>query len=148
MRKILAGRSPPNALKAMAPVQVRRHPPDYTDTAAFNGIHAIMCRHGGPAAGGLDDIGEVLARAGRPIIQVCDIQTSVVQTRGPARRRVGAGATSVWSTRPRPAWKALQRLSDDTNVQPLYRLWWRVSDVAEDGGRIGIGMRPPSPRWL
>ncbi len=74
----------------------RAAPPGYTDTAALNDIHAIMCRPGGPATGAFDDIGQVLARAGRPIIEVRDIQACVAETpAGLPEARIDAGTTSV-----------------------------------------------------
>jgi hypothetical protein len=74
----------------------RTGPPGYTDTAALNDIHAIICRRGSPSPGTLDDIAAVLARTGRPIIEVRDIEASVTETpAGLPEARVDAGTTSV-----------------------------------------------------
>jgi len=85
--------------RATAPSCVSRlgaGPPGYADTAALNDIHAIICRSGGPHPCALDDIGEVLARTGRPVIEIRDIQASVAETpAGRPEARIDAGTTSV-----------------------------------------------------
>ncbi|HEX9354067.1 MAG TPA: hypothetical protein VF933_09665 [Streptosporangiaceae bacterium] len=71
-------------------------PPGYTDTAALNDIHAILCRPGRPAADALDDIALVLARCGRPLIDVLDIQAGLTETpAGLPEARVDAGPATV-----------------------------------------------------
>jgi hypothetical protein len=74
----------------------RTGPPGYTDTAALNDIHAIICRRGGPAPSTVEDIAAVLARTGRPVVEVRDIEASVAETpAGLPEARVDAGTTSV-----------------------------------------------------
>ena len=71
-------------------------PPAYSDAAALNDIHAILCRPGGPAPDALDDIALVLARCGRPLIDVLDIHTGLTETpTGLPEARVHAGATTI-----------------------------------------------------
>jgi hypothetical protein len=71
--------------------------PGYTDTAALNDIHAIVCsRRATPDASVVADVADVLAHAGRPVIEVRDIQASVADTpAGLPEARVDAGTTSV-----------------------------------------------------
>jgi hypothetical protein len=75
----------------------RAAPPGYTDTAALNDIHAIVCsRRDTPDASVVADVADVLARAGRPIMEVRDIQAAVADTpAGLPEARVDAGTTSV-----------------------------------------------------
>src|SRR6266487_2966390 len=74
-------------------------PPGYSDTAALNDIHAILCRPGGPDPSALDDIALVLARCGRPLIDVVDIQADVTETpTGLPEARVHAAATTPAET--------------------------------------------------
>ncbi len=69
---------------------------DYSDTAALNDIHAILCRHSGPDPAMLEDVALVLARCGRPVVEVRDIEAAVEQTpAGLPQARVAAGGTSV-----------------------------------------------------
>jgi hypothetical protein len=70
--------------------------PGYTDTAALNDIHAIFCRHGGWDPGTLEDVAQVLARCGRPVLAIRDIEAAVEQTpAGLPQVRVDAGGTTV-----------------------------------------------------
>jgi hypothetical protein len=70
--------------------------PGYSDTAAINDIHAIMCRHGGWNPDTLDDVALVLARCGRPVVDVRDIDATVEHPpAGLPRARVDAGGTSI-----------------------------------------------------
>jgi hypothetical protein len=75
----------------------RAAPPGYTDTAALNDIHAIVCsRRDTPDASVVADVADVLARAGRPVIEVRDIHAAVADTpAGLPEARVDAGTTSV-----------------------------------------------------
>ncbi len=68
----------------------------YTDTAALNDIHAILCRPGGRDPGALDDVALVLARSGRLVVDVRDIDAAVETTAaGLPEARVDAGGTKV-----------------------------------------------------
>ncbi len=68
----------------------------YTDTAALNDIHAILCRPGGWDPGTLDDVALVLARSGRLVVDVRDIDAAVETTAaGLPEARVDAGGTKV-----------------------------------------------------
>jgi hypothetical protein len=70
--------------------------PGYSDTAALNDIHAILCRRGGSDPGTLEDVALVLARCGRPVVAVRDIEAAVEETpAGLPQARVDAGGTSV-----------------------------------------------------
>ena len=70
--------------------------PGYTDTAALNDIHAIVCRRGGWDPATFDDVAQVLARCGRPVMAVRDIEAAVEQTpAGLPQARVDAGGTNV-----------------------------------------------------
>lgn len=70
--------------------------PGYTDTAALNDIHAILCRRSGWNPAMLEDVAQVLARRGRPVIAVRDIEAAVEQTpAGLPQARVDAGGTNV-----------------------------------------------------
>ncbi len=74
----------------------RADAPGFTDTAALNDIHAIMCRRGGWSADTAADIAEVLARAGRPVIDIRDIDAVAGQTpAGLPQARIDAGGTAV-----------------------------------------------------
>jgi hypothetical protein len=69
----------------------------YTDTAALNDIHAIMCRRpGGADPATFDDVAQVLARCGRPVMAVRDIDATAGHTSaGLPHARVDAGGTSI-----------------------------------------------------
>ena len=70
--------------------------PGYSDTAALNDIHAILCRRSGWDPAMLEDVAQVLARRGRPVVAVRDIEAAVEQTpAGLPQARVEAGGTSV-----------------------------------------------------
>ena len=70
--------------------------PGYTDTAALNDIHAIVCRPGGWTPDTLDDVAQVLARCGRPVIDVRDIDAATGLTpAGLPQARIDAGGTHV-----------------------------------------------------
>ncbi len=56
-----------------------RAPSGYTDTAALNDIHALLTT-GDPSEGALADIALVLARAGRPMATVRDIEITTTET--------------------------------------------------------------------
>ena len=56
-----------------------RAPSPYTDTAALNDIHAVLTT-GDPAGGALADISQILARTGRPIVPVRDIEITTTET--------------------------------------------------------------------
>ena len=56
-----------------------RPPTVYTDTAALNDIHALVTA-GDPGDGALADIAQILARTGRPMTPVRDIEISVTET--------------------------------------------------------------------
>ena len=57
---------------------IRRDPP-YTDTAALNDIRTLLTATG-PGEDTLTDIAAILARTGRPMIPVRDIETSTTET--------------------------------------------------------------------
>jgi len=70
--------------------------PAYTDTAAMNDIHAILCSRGTSDPDVLNDIALVLARAGRQVVQIRDIQAAVVENdAGLPEAHIDAGATKV-----------------------------------------------------
>lgn len=70
--------------------------PGYTDTAALNDIHAILCRRGGWDPDTLEDVAQVLARCGRPVVPIRDIEATVEQTpAGLPQARVNADGTTV-----------------------------------------------------
>jgi hypothetical protein len=70
--------------------------PGYTDTAALNDIHAILCCHSGWSPGTLEEVAEVLARCGRPVMAVRDIEAAAGQTpAGLPQARVDAGGTEA-----------------------------------------------------
>jgi hypothetical protein len=56
-----------------------RGPSGYSDTAALNDIHALLTAPD-PGTGALADIAVILARAGRPMVRVRDIEVSTVET--------------------------------------------------------------------
>jgi hypothetical protein len=56
-----------------------RAPSAYTDTHALNDIHALVTA-GDPGDGALADIAQILARTGRPMTPVRDIEISVTET--------------------------------------------------------------------
>ncbi len=67
-----------------------------SDTAALNDIHAILCRPGGWDPDTLDDVALVLARCGRPVADVRDIDATAGHTpAGLPQARVDAGGTSI-----------------------------------------------------
>jgi hypothetical protein len=73
-----------------------RAPSGYTDTAALNDIHALLTT-GDPGDGTLADIAVVLARTGRPMAAVRDIEVSATETvLGWPVACVQAGDTSVF----------------------------------------------------
>jgi hypothetical protein len=69
----------------------------YTDTAALNDIHAIMCRRpGGVDPATFDDVAQVLARCGRPVMALRDIDATAGHTpAGLPHARVDAGGTTI-----------------------------------------------------
>jgi hypothetical protein len=56
-----------------------RPPTAYTDTAALNDIHALI-NAGDPGDGALAGIAQILARTGRPMTPVRDIEISATET--------------------------------------------------------------------
>jgi hypothetical protein len=56
-----------------------RPPTAYTDAAALNDIHALITA-GDPGDGALADIAQILARTGRPMTPVRDIEISATET--------------------------------------------------------------------
>jgi hypothetical protein len=73
-----------------------RPPTAYTDTAALNDIHALVTA-GDPGDGALADIAQILARTGRPMTPVRDIEISATETAlGWPVACVRAGDTSVF----------------------------------------------------
>jgi hypothetical protein len=73
-----------------------RAPSGYTDTAALNDIHALLTT-GDPGDGTLADIAVVLARTGRLMAAVRDIEVSATETvLGWPVACVQAGDTSVF----------------------------------------------------
>ena len=56
-----------------------RAPSAYTDTAALNDVHTLLTT-GDPGDGTLADIAEILARTGRPMTPVRDIEISTTET--------------------------------------------------------------------
>ena len=74
---------------------IRRDPP-YTDTAALNDIHTLLTATG-PGEDTLADIAVILARTGRPMIPVRNIETSTTETAlGWPVACVDAGDTTVF----------------------------------------------------
>ncbi len=70
--------------------------PVYSDTAALNDIHAILCRRGGWDPATLEDIAQILMRCGRPVVAVRDIEAAVEETpAGLPQARVDAGGTNI-----------------------------------------------------
>jgi len=70
--------------------------PVYSDTAALNDIHAILCRRCGWDPATLDDIAQILTRRGRPVVAVRDIEAAVEETpAGLPQARVDAGGTNI-----------------------------------------------------
>lgn len=70
--------------------------PGYTDTAALNDIRAILCRRGGWDPDTLQDVAQILARSGRPVVPIRDIEAAVEQTpAGLPVARVNADGTTV-----------------------------------------------------
>jgi hypothetical protein len=69
--------------------------PGYTDAAALNDIHALLTSTSTASAGLLSDLGLILARAGRPLIQVRDIEITIADTPNgrPVARTISAGIT-------------------------------------------------------
>ncbi len=68
----------------------------YTDTEAVNDIHAILCRRGGLDPGMLEDVALVLARSGRLVVEVRDIEAAVAESAaGLPEARVDAGGTKL-----------------------------------------------------
>jgi hypothetical protein len=68
----------------------------YSDTAALNDIHAILCRRGGGDPATVGDLARVVARGGRPVVDVRDIDATVEHTpAGLPQARVDAGGTSI-----------------------------------------------------
>lgn len=73
-----------------------RAPSAYSDTAALNDIHAILCRRREWDPATLEDVAQVLARCGRPVVAVRDIEAAVEQTSaGLPQARVDADGTNV-----------------------------------------------------
>src|ERR1700683_2793644 len=76
---------------------VTRLRPGYSDTAALNDLHALLTTATGqtPAEELLADIGLILARAGRPLIPVRDIEITITDTPHgqPVAVTVSAGTT-------------------------------------------------------
>ena len=56
-----------------------RAPSRYTDTAALNDIHAVLIA-ADPGEGALGDIALILARTGRPMVAVRDIEITTIET--------------------------------------------------------------------
>jgi len=56
-----------------------RGPGGYSDTAAMNDIHALLTTPD-PSTGALADIALILARTGRPMVRVRDIEVSSIET--------------------------------------------------------------------
>jgi len=56
-----------------------RAPSAYTDTAALNDIHALLTT-GEPGDASLADIAQILARTGRPMVAVRDIEVTTLET--------------------------------------------------------------------
>jgi hypothetical protein len=77
---------------------LRRRPGrGYSDTAALNDIHAVLTRAIDPGAEALADIGQILARTGRPMIPARDIEVSVTESAlGWPVACADAGDTVVW----------------------------------------------------
>ena len=72
-----------------------RTTPGYTDAAALNDIHALLTSSDTAAAGLLGDVGLILARTGRPLIPVRDIEITIADTPHgrPVATTVSAGIT-------------------------------------------------------
>jgi hypothetical protein len=64
--------------RAVTPLRPRA-PSPYTDTAALNDIHALLTASD-PGDAALADIAQILARAGRPMVAVRDIEVSTTET--------------------------------------------------------------------
>jgi hypothetical protein len=73
------------------------NPGAYTDTAAMNDIHAVLTSPAGPRDGALAGIAEILARSGRPVVAVRDIEVASTETTlGWPAARVDAGDTCAY----------------------------------------------------
>ena len=56
-----------------------RTPSAYSDTAALNDIHSLLTS-GEPGDAALADIAQILARTGRPMVAVRDIEVTTLET--------------------------------------------------------------------
>ena len=56
-----------------------RAPSGYSDTAALNDIHTVLTT-GEPGDAALADIAQILARTGRPMVAVRDIEVTTLET--------------------------------------------------------------------
>lgn len=75
-----------------------RAAPGYSDTAALNDIHALLTRATDPGAEALRDIAAILARTGRPMTPVRDIEVSVTESAlGWPVACTDAGDTVIWA---------------------------------------------------
>lgn len=63
----------------------------YSNTAALDDLHALITRPGGPGAGALAEISEILARTGRPLVAGRDIEAVTTCT------PLGWPVVRVWS---------------------------------------------------
>jgi hypothetical protein len=63
---------------AVTPLRLRAAPP-YSDTAALNDIHAILTTPDSGQAS-LAEIADVVARTGRPLVAIRDIEISTTET--------------------------------------------------------------------
>ena len=66
---------PENTVTALRP----RAPSTYSDTAALNDIHALLTTSE-PGDEALADIAQILARTGRPMMAVRDIEVTTLET--------------------------------------------------------------------
>jgi hypothetical protein len=66
---------PENTVTALRP----RAPSTYTDTAALNDIHTLLTT-GEPGGAAVADIAQILARTGRPMVAVRDIEVTTLET--------------------------------------------------------------------
>jgi hypothetical protein len=57
-----------------------RRGPDYSDTAALNDIHALLTASLDPPAELVADVGQILARTGRPMLPGRDIEARITQS--------------------------------------------------------------------
>ncbi len=114
--------------------------PGYSDTAAVSDIHAILSRWPAPPAGDLAaGLALVLARAGRPLVRVCDIEISATETaQGWPVACAQAGDTTVYIRQDPAAGGLLVEITTKTDTA--------ASDLAVtlDGDPLRPGQ--PGPR--